>query len=357
MFTIKYQDENSASAALSQLLRQSSIARQVFWKLVRLEAAPPELPDGVSIDHLHLTDQGREIDILLHLGSFGVIVECKVNDSKKPYQLDAYVDYWRRTHKKLPHLVWLLEKDQKVLGDDRFHVRTVTWRQLRVALKDAADGASMMEDAKLTDFCDALLRAGIGKRETDVPQPERRARGYRHNHAESILRSILHRCPNLVGSPMTMNATPPAIHAGKTIWSRALDDDWVSRIWLCWAPLSAEPNQPGPFHFHAQVLLFQGGFSNKASRNLELVPKWAAHLRRRGLSMRRNQLRSWTRGADLAPGEGITRGVNYVLAEETLKDAQTRFAFDWRSDAAAIAAGAAHLNHFVTMFDDVLTQE
>ena len=356
-FDILYQDENSASGALAQLLRTSPCARQAFWKIARGPTAPENLPAKLVIDHLHLTDQGREIDLLLHGGDFGVIVECKVRDGKKPYQFDAYVAYWRRTRSTEPHLVWLLETDQPVLGDDRYPVTTITWRMLKEALIAAAETASIMEDILLRDFCTALARAGIGQRARDKIRPAKRAIGYEREHAARILNCIIAESDGITGKPITINTLPPALHAGRTEWSKLIDDNWVERIWLYFTPLTTGINVKGPYYFRAQILLYQGGFCNKHSRKLNMVPKWSDKLRAKNLSLIRNEPKTWNRWMPLAPREGVHTDIRYIFAEERVSDAKGRFPFDWRSDAEAIKAGVAYLRHFVRLFDQVLLNE
>ena len=349
--TIATRDENSASGALCELLRHSTIALKIFWNLARPVGGPVDLPPAVHIDHRHKTDQLREIDILLHSVAFGVIVECKVGDEKKPYQFDAYVAYWRRTRQTTPHLVWLLERDRPVLGDKRFPVVTITWAALRAALLQAADGASIREEGKIREFCTALVKAGIGKSESASPRPLRVAKGYEPDHAERILTSILAECPGVVGAPMTINALSPAIHAGRPEWEEILDDEWVRRVWLYLSPLDKSVRGKSAYHFHAQVLLYHKGFGDKQAAAISHIPRWAESLRKDGMTLHRNRSGTWNHGQELLRGEGVSPGVFHIFAEESLQEAQERFAFDWRSDAAAVAAGRAHLMFYVDKFN------
>ncbi|MEY4939458.1 MAG: hypothetical protein RIQ93_1193 [Verrucomicrobiota bacterium] len=355
-FLIKYQDENSASGALAELLRSSPGARKVFWRLARKPSVLTDLPADLVVDHLHLTDQGREIDLLLHAGHFGVIVECKVRDGKKPYQFDAYVSYWRRRHSTAPHLVWLLEKDQEVLGDDRFAATTITWRMLKAALLTATPSSTVAEARLMQGFCAALTEAGIGQGIDDQKRRPKRSVGYDREHAAMILKGILGEVDGVEGAPIRINSLTPAIHAGRPEWAGRLDDPWVQRIWMYFTPLDSAPDQKGPYYFRAQVLLYQGGFCNHRSRSLGLAPGWASKLQSQGMVLRKNEPNTWNRGMDLQPGEGVHAGIRYIFAEESVSDARKRFEFDWRSDCAAIKAGAAHLNRFVELFDEVLKE-
>src|SRR3954466_12001104 len=94
MFDILCHDEDSASAALSRLFIQCPRALAVFCNLVNpggdwwTSGPPPE------VENQHPSPGGRKIDILIRNRDRAIIVECKVLDAVKPFQLRTYYDYW-----------------------------------------------------------------------------------------------------------------------------------------------------------------------------------------------------------------------------------------------------------------------
>ncbi len=60
---------------------------------------------------------GGRIDLLLKCGSNAVIIECKIGDRQKRYQLAKYHDFWLNTFGKRPYLIWLTRKhDESLIG-------------------------------------------------------------------------------------------------------------------------------------------------------------------------------------------------------------------------------------------------
>src|SRR4051812_23637772 len=104
---IKFQDENSASAALAQTLQSPNVLDAFVDLLVRSGMLPLDMDrQQRRIEILHPTDTGKEIDILIHDEALAIVIECKVNDSQKPFQLRSYSDYWFRRTGTRPRLIW-----------------------------------------------------------------------------------------------------------------------------------------------------------------------------------------------------------------------------------------------------------
>lgn len=86
-------NENSASGALVRLFQLSPSAWRAFLTLLPRDFVTKYLSMAhVEFKHLHGTDRGREIDILARSGREGLIIECKVDDAQKPFQLEHYRD-------------------------------------------------------------------------------------------------------------------------------------------------------------------------------------------------------------------------------------------------------------------------
>src|SRR6516162_636089 len=116
MFVIHNRDEDSASAALSELLVRSPQALKAFCDLVEPGGDWSCSYQTLTIENQHRTDRGRKLDILIRNGNRAIIVECKVLDAVKPFQLRTYYEYWLDKTGVEPLLVWLVQRPQKVIG-------------------------------------------------------------------------------------------------------------------------------------------------------------------------------------------------------------------------------------------------
>jgi hypothetical protein len=348
---IAYKDENSASGALVQLLRGSPVALRCFLSLceVDLSRARPSL----QIDHRHKTDEGREIDVLLHDGDFGIIVECKVEDVQKHYQFNVYQQYWRRTRKSEPKIVWLLKRTQNVLGNELRGATTITWNQLKDSLMMMGAGATAAEASLIRGFCDCMVEAEICLKPGAVPVKRKICRGYDQIHAHRILTTIRDGVPGLVGGVEELNELPPALHIGRPEWKRMVSDEWVDRLWFYLDPVMRSAGVPSPYFFSGVIYLANNGsgVGKIPSAQVARIPKWAAFLASKGFEVRKNCKGSWRRSEVLTPPYAVSLPLNYV----TGKEMAPRPNFRLNEDDLAIMSGIPHLRKLVETVDQMVS--
>lgn len=348
---IIHKDENSASGVLVDLLRVSPAALRCF--LVLCEIDPSKAGPRLEVDHRHKTDQGREIDILIHDGDFGIIVECKVEDVQKHYQFGVYQQYWRRTRNSEPRIVWLLKKRQDILGNDVPGVVTVMWNQLKDRLTEVADGAPPREAGMIREFCACLDEAEICLKPGEAEVKRRIRRGYDHAHADRILTSIRDAIPGIVRKrPVEFTKLPPALHVGRPEWGRLAPDEWVDRVWFYFDPIMKTPGVPMPYCFTAYIYLANDGSGSGKipAAQLARIPKWATFLAGKGYEMTRNVGSNWHHDGLLRPPYTVNPPVKFVHARDTSPGPTFRL----NEDSAAIESGITHLKRVLEVAEKMM---
>jgi hypothetical protein len=350
---IAFKDENSATEKLSILIMRSGAARRAFLKLVFPCSIPRNLEGEITIHHLHPTDRGKEIDLLLERDGYAVIVECKVRDNQKVYQLEQYREYWRRTRQKDPVLVWLVQREQKLIGAEALNATTLTWNQLSTALTQAKTMAPMFESQATSDFCRDLEDASIVLRPEVTLQKCKLHKGYDPEHSVRVLTAIRDSIPNVVGRVVQMNELSPCLHVGRPKWRKLFGDGWAERVLFYLKPDTSYANRSGPFFFQGQVLLYHVNNCEPPLYRSRAVAAWIGRLAKKELMAWRNRPGKWKGRVPVSAPWEVEPPVKYVYVEESEEDARERAPFDWRDEEAAIRAGVSHLTYFLDRVDQL----
>lgn len=351
--TIENEDEDSATEALCLLLKKSDRARKVFLHLVFGPNLPACFVGEMEVEAFHLTDRGQEIDLLLHAGPNAVIVECKVGDTQKVYQLASYRDYWVRKYRhSKPSLVWLVQRPQQLIGADELGATTITWNALRDAMASTTEHTSLCETGQIEAFVRELNRSGISL-PSGTPLERRRVyRGYDPNAVCRVLDLIRMSVPEVIGGIEQTNELTPALHVGQKAWAKLLGDSWVQRVWLYYKPDTDARTRVGGFYFHGQIVLHHrhkaGNFQPKVAARI------ATRLRRLGLAEWRNKPGKWKYREHADDPMAIGSGLNYYYVEETEAAARARGVHSWEREQDAVFHGAAHLRELVQWTSEAL---
>ena len=350
---ILHQDENSASAALSTLIGGSSVAQSVFLQLILGEKPPSCYRGKPSIQHLYNTGIGCEFDLLIQFGRHALIIECKVRDSQKVYQLETYRNYWLRTHKTDPVLVWLVRQKQDIIGSERLNACTLTWNDLRDALKAAEREAPRNESLAIARFCAELEGAKVVRPSGASVTKKTLHKGYDPDFAVHVLSKIMEAVPGIEGEVHKINELPPALHVGRPEWRNKFGDSWFKRIWFYFEPETDANRSRGPFHFRGQILLYRVKDCDSPMPTPQLLAQWIAELTKHDLVPWRNQPGKWRHQELVVQPWTITPPVKHVFLEETVAVALQRSNFDWKDERDVLRVGAEHLRKFVQWVDSL----
>ncbi len=343
-------NENSASEALSKLLSDSIDARRAFLKIALPKLRIPEKQlSRVEVKHRHRIRHG-EIDILLHEGALGVIVECKVASHKNAYQPERYRRDWKEKFGTEPYFVWLVQKHDEVLGADSDGSYTITWNDLHGRFLAIAGNLQVAQARCILTFCTELVEANIVLPNNQLLRRTKSCKGYVQQHAKLILTSIRDRVGGLDGKVEEVNECPPCLKAGRLSWSSKFN--WINRVWLYMKPLADIRNTKCPFGFGVDVPLFHHHTADSFEDICSRIPQWARVCDEHGLVFRRNRPSKWKGALSLPyPFTVETKvGLNWLTASRP-PGLETDINFDWRNDEAAIAAGVRHIKPFLQMVE------
>jgi hypothetical protein len=345
MFPIQTQDEDSASAALSTLLVRCPQALATFCEMVDPVGVWAKSVSQLVVENQHRTNTGRKLDILIRNGNAAMIVECKVLDSVKPFQLRTYYDYWLAETGVAPLLVWLVQRRQRVIGWGSMQAREVTWNQVHDTFLK-----TFPNNTPVQLFCAALRQAHIVLPEEKCVAKRKLTKGYDQDHASSVLSGILSGLPDVVGSIEEVNELPPALHLARPSWHKKFL--WITRVWVYFRPLSFECNTVCPFTYTASLRIFRHGERDTYEMEVDHFLPRSRICVEHGLRIRRNEPGKWRRWFDLdfpfaVPAKPGLRGITaYDPAELDSKPF-----FDWRSQAQAITAGVKFSQRFLKIVD------
>jgi len=345
MFNILYRDEDSASAALTKLFIRCPAALNVFCKLVDPGGVFLNPGSKLEVENQHRTNRGRKIDILVREGYRAIIVECKVLDSVKPFQLRTYHDYWLDKTGIAPLLVWLVQRPQRVIGWGSDRAKEVTWNQLCEALSK-----ELQDIAEVEDFCRVLQGAGIVLPSEKCVKKRKITKGYHQDHASRILTGIRSSLPGVEGSVEEVNELPPALHLGRKAWEKKFL--WIRRVWVYLKPLSDECNVVCPFTYTASLRIFMHGEQDTYELEEGHFLHRAEICVKNGLRIKRNVPGKWRRWFDLRfpfelpPKAGLKGITAYDPAELNPKPF-----FNWRDESEAVKAGISFCQRFLRIVD------
>ncbi len=312
---IKEHDENSASLALSIILKEVPKARQLLRDLlvekgckVRVDFSNPEL----RIEHRYAAEN-REIDLILHDDRDAVIFECKVRDRPKPYQIVTYRNYWQLRTGREPLMVWLVQQSQRIMGAGSEITSVVTWNEL--VSKFMTSGV-LDEIDRLREFCEALIEAKIALPDESRTFKLKRCAGYQQEHAKRILEGVRDSIPEIDGTVEEINELPPCLHVSRSSWwTPSFRNSRPVRIWFFFKPLSMTNNKVGPFFFQSTFILYNRMYEKSAATFLERASAWIASCRKAELAVWRNVPGKWKRRERLSEANNSGIRLNYVHAE------------------------------------------
>jgi hypothetical protein len=338
-----YSDENQTSAALVDLLKSSPSVKLAFCELVLARKLSAEATRRLEVTNQYPIHLRKHIDILISDAKrLAIIVECKIRDSIKPYQLEDYYQYWREKHGYDPEVVALVQRPQDVRGRGMLRAKTVTWNDLYQHLlrSEACREAAA--------FCRELKLSGVVLDSAPSLRTKRCA-GYKQDHAAKILLGIRDAIPGLIGSVEEMNELPPFLKGGRASWSEKFKPERL-RIYL--QPFGRLSNTRAPFGFRVHLILHRRAEFENYEDILPLLPRWINICHEAGLRFMRNRPGKW-RGNELLPypfalppETGLKRIVAYANNPDEIITG-----FDWRDDGAAIRAGAKELEKFLRVAD------
>ena len=348
MFAINDRDEDSASAALSDLFVRCPQASKAFCDLVDPGGAWFRSHQALQIENQHRTDRGRKLDILIRNGNRAMIVECKVLDSIKPFQLRTYYDYWFDKTGIEPLLVWLVQRPQKVIGWASDRAKQITWNQLNETLLRL--NVPVRDKGIVTKFCEALEGARITVSPDKCKARKKLTKGYDQEHAFRILNQILASLPGVEGSVEEVNELPPALHLGRTKWRNKFR--WIHRVFVYFQPCSQERNVICPFTYKVFLRIFRHGERDTYEQEANQFNRRAQICEKYGLRIKRSVPGKWRRGFDLKvpfslpPKAGLKWISAYDPAEVDPKP------FNWRDEKEAIKAGTLYCKRFLAIVDE-----
>ncbi len=310
---------------------------------------PAPFTGDFRIELFQPTDRGQEIDLLLRAGAHAVIIECKVLDSQKVYQLMSYRDFWRRTHREEPTLVWLVQKRQSLIGSAELGARTITWNELSEALVEAMPSTNAAESKLMRRFVSDLHEAAIALPEGTALEKRQNYRGYDSAAVHRLLSEIRDQVPQLIGPVDQTNELSPALHVGLRSWADVFADRWTERIYFYYKP----GERPDSFYFQAQFLLFHrhksgSPYGDSSGRRV------GEELINRGFLAWRNRPGKWRHREALPDLLNVGPRLNYCFLEEPEELAQQNGIHTWRNEREAVREGARSLKKFVGLVDQAL---
>lgn len=342
------QNEDAASAALTELLSSQPRALEVFCALCAPEQklSKQELR-SLTVETQHRTDQNRRLDIIVHRGTFAIIVECKVGDRFKPYQLEHYKEYWEDKTGKTPHVVALVQKRQTIMGTGSRFARTITWNELADAFE-----ASATDCPAIKDFRSLLDRSGVTLPKGKRAERQKIRKGYAQAHAERILLGVRDSIPGLVGDVHEVNECPPCLKSGRGSWKKHLL--WEERAWLYLQPLEHRTNTVCPFGFVVHIALYHHGKRDTYSHVVDRLPHWAEVCLSHRLNLMRNVNGKWNRREFISPPFRTPQpeGLKWITAYAGKHPDEAFTAFDWRNEVEAITAGVRFLDTSLRIIDE-----
>jgi hypothetical protein len=183
--------EDAVTAKLATLIGSDEKAKQLFLNFL-FDAATAEQfsRHQLIVESQHRTSHGK-IDLLLYDSTVGIIVESKVRDRQKVFQLQSYYDWWLGRTGKPPFVFWLVRRIAVGLGRNEFLTRELTWNQLYDHFRARAveiDQASSRN--AVNAFCDWLKFTGVLLKPSDKRTVQRRNKGYSYERAEEVLEAI-----------------------------------------------------------------------------------------------------------------------------------------------------------------------
>jgi hypothetical protein len=292
----------------------------------------------------HRTHSGRKMDIFIRSTSddTSIVVEAKIRDSIKTYQLDAYVEHVVRFETgRIPVLIWLVQRSRRVTGFNAANARFITWNDVHTSLRK-------ITLPPVTQFCADLVSCKIVVFETSGKQKTRPKtyKGCKVDHAVRILRCVRDTFNELHGDVEEGANTPLGLHIGRNRWNLY----WKRRVWFYFEPTTQQRDIFAPYGFVCHLLLYHAQYDELDSHRIE---QWSNTMARLGLVFGRNVHGKWNHGCDTSAPIRLNSkvGVKYIGARRPVDMLQD---FDWKDDASAIAAGHRYLAWGLDVVDQCL---
>jgi hypothetical protein len=184
------QREDPATEALSHLLNDHRKILSLFLEFLGGQSLVNEFGTSPDVTPQFRIPGGR-IDLLIHAGHKAVIIEAKVKDGQKVYQLEKYYAYWEKEHGRPPKVFWLTRRYVEDLwGVEQCMTGRKTWNDLHDFLQAALPRLSKLEAQSVRDFLDHLNSAAIILPDGESAVIKRREKGLSRERAYSILSGI-----------------------------------------------------------------------------------------------------------------------------------------------------------------------
>lgn len=299
------------------------------------------------------------MDLVVHDGRNAVIIECKVNDVQKVYQLEKYHNYWLTAHGVEPAIFWLTRRHVVDMpGQEAFLTRLVSWNELHdffygylsrattsAAQRDTAEFLNYLKNSRI--LLDTTEKAGIIQRD----------KGVSGKHAFALLEEIASHFPDCEAKPDKTNELPYRLLIGRQRWADDFGDKLVKKVRVFLEP---DPSMPAGFFLWPRICLYNwenylGIFEPEAKKQAhfaERCPRWTSVCSRAGLILFRNAPGKTRRSHNvpMVKPYKFDASIKVLLAEEPKEKARTLSTFK-DDDVSIVENGVQRVGAFLEIVD------
>ncbi len=304
---------------------------------------------------------GGRIDMLLSDGPRAIIIECKVKDRQKVYQLEKYHEYWSSMHGIEPQLFWLTRRQDDVLwGAYKYLAGQLTWNNLHDGLKQrlgSFEPIAVRSDVE--EFLIFLKDAGILLDRGVETTIHRREKGLSRERAFRMLQSIADHFTDSAYKIDEENELPYRLLIGRKRWVKEFNDQLVKKVRIFLQP---DANTEAGFFIWPRICLYHwqeylGRRTNEETKQAyfrERFLQWTNHCSKAGLVIVRNAPGKIRRGhnCEMPPPFTFDPSIQVLLAEEPESTARAKSAL-CRDDADFIQVGIEEISRLMHLIDEL----
>jgi len=269
--------EDPLTKALAGLLDSDKAILRHFLRFLfpREEEAAFWLRLPLHVENQYPFPDGK-IDLLLHADSDGIIVECKVADRPKIYQINRYHAYWLRTRGSDPAIFWLARKmASPAMGRNKNLTREVFWDDLRSMLLSVRSGITTPTTLERLDtFCRQMEVNGALLRLGEASQWQVRSQGYDVRRIETFFDRVAAHLGREFDSHLISSAgnADHRLRVGRRAWMAKFADGCVRRV-----ELRVKAGGVGfDFGLSGAIVLYEKGEGHDLKEVVRRFPHWAA---------------------------------------------------------------------------------
>jgi hypothetical protein len=339
--------EDPLTEALADILHSDETILRHFLRFLfpREEEADAWSRLPLCVEKQHWFPDGK-IDLLLHANSDAIIVECKVAERPKTYQIDRYHAYWLRTRGTAPAIFWLARKmASPAMGRNEHLTRELFWDDLRSMLLSVRSGITTPTTLKKLDtFCRQMQVNGALLRPAEATQWQVRSKGYDVRRTETFFDEVA----DHLGPEFDYHLIPCAgnahhrLRVGRRAWMAKFSDGCVRRV-----ELRVKGGGVGfDFGLSGAILFYEKGQDHDLKEVVRGFPHWAAVCTQAGLRVRRSEGGKWDRTIDLFEAPFLLiPPVKHAAADDPKLEANPKKC-SWTAQTEAVTAATDIIMRF-----------